>query len=558
MLAYGIFFRKVTQMTIFENVLMRLCLCLLISSYVHCQTKKIPPPSSSSSSSSNISLEELNQAVLDIFKNPKLLTIIDEFEDELKDKSTDHGLSMRYQALNYLKKVFPHPVERSRIVNLLMCNMSIATRALEPLHWGSFADTWGRVALTPDGSRLVAYSFCVGVNDNVIIRVGGCDFHRFPGFINKGDAPIITPDGSKIVVLSEDRCKVCIYDIMSYEFLRDFGGGDGFIYMLDITKDGSKVITGSNKDCAFRVWDIDSGECLLGGDSKSETARIHFLKMTPDGSKAITYSKDGICIYDINENKCIRVLEGSQNFTSKILKVTQDSAKVIAESINGGKVRVWDINSEGFTDLIDGFHLVGLTSEDTVVVSSDKCSYFFDVYKKKVLFKTHYHIPWIGSVAQKGSKFIVGDASTDKCELDIVDIDSEKYSHVCTHLPGHSLINIAITHDGSKFITAVPTADACIWDANLGELLYVFPDLAADSVRIMTHDGSKIILGLIDNDFIFDISLFDLSFKQLALVITLQNKLDWNKKISLDNDLMKVYFSLSEAARRKFKDALES
>ena len=252
------------------------------------------------------------------------------------------------------------------------------------------------LALSPDGTRLLS-----GADDGTI-RVWALDtdeqLFKLTGHDGGVDSVAVTPDGGRVISGSRDKT-LRVWSLETGEALKILRGHSGFVKSVVISPSTLQVISGST-DKTIRHWDIESahrdhyrnghteavallslsadgnraisglqtGELTVwetsaaGGDDDGgdihmgelvprvvghldgHTGRIHSLRITADGDRALTGSRDRtLRVWDVSRRATVHLLKGH---TEEILYLDNSADGKRAVSIARDRtLRVWDLET---------------------------------------------------------------------------------------------------------------------------------------------------------------------------------------------------------------------
>lgn len=201
------------------------------------------------------------------------------------------------------------------------------------------------VALTPDGQLAVS-----GGKDGKLrvwnTRTGECC--RILQNRSAIRSISLTPDGRLAASTSESGER--IWDVATGKCLRRLRGHFGLAMSISLSSDGRIAITSSFEHAnirggnILRVWDVLSGTYIhrLGSYSKRSTGRSTGVRLTADGSVAISGSIDGtIRVWYLHNGGYIRDLKGHEQAVSAV-DLTPDG-RIGISGAEDRTIRAWDI-----------------------------------------------------------------------------------------------------------------------------------------------------------------------------------------------------------------------
>ncbi len=266
-------------------------------------------------------------------------------------------------------------------------------------------DSVGDVAVTPDSTHAISAS-----GDHTIkvwnLDTGACEAtlegHRFG--VN---AIAVSPDGSRIVSGASDQI-VKVWDVATSVCEATLKGHTSSVSRVAFSDDGNRVITTSLMG-TVKVWNRTSGVCEatldgrgfalavmpcgtrsvsysgVDGDTLNVTelatgvceatlrghvARIHNVKISPDGTRAVSASWDKMLkVWDLTTGECVLSLDG-QSGLANIVWMMRDGSRALSKS-DGGSLQLWDVNKGACLAKLGGpINALSVTADGTRAVSS--------------------------------------------------------------------------------------------------------------------------------------------------------------------------------------------
>lgn len=380
------------------------------------------------------------------------------------------------------------------------------------------------VAFTKDGTRIVTCSWMVArVWDSKTMNQIGV----FNNHTSEIESVAVLPDGKRIVTGSADGT-ARIWDISNADEIAVLGPRNGTVFGVGVTPDGARIITvsgslsrdgarlmrNSPEDNRLRVWDSKTGAELRV--IRAHQHSITSVAVTPDGARIVTGSEDRtVRIWDSRiEAASLPLKRDTEEI--KAVAVLPDRSRIISGS-EDGIVRVWDARTgvqirsfaaheKGVTSIAvspDGSHIVTGSNDSTVRI--------WDAPSGRLIgeLKDRDGSDWITGVAitPTGTRIIAGSGyfsgrnfSTDTSAREKIarvwDIETRTPVLV---LKGHStgITSVAVSSDGTRYVTGSVDGTARVWDASTGNELTVFRGHGRQIVTsvAVTPDGKRVISG---------------------------------------------------------------
>jgi tetratricopeptide (TPR) repeat protein len=355
------------------------------------------------------------------------------------------------EVLEIVKPVLPQILQEARERNLLKGHTQRVSA----------------VTITPDGKKIVS------VSDDQTIRVwdfAGNELIKLTADDGKILSVAIAPDGEKIVSGSENGM-IRVWDFDGNK-LKEFKGHNAEVLSLAITPDGQKIVSGSY-DKTIRVWDFQ-GEQLQ--EIKHDRG-INVVAIAPNGSTIVFGGWDyKIYTWDFQSKELKKLGEHQAVVTS--LAITPDGKKIVSGSYDN-TIRVWDFDGKELAILTEhenAVSSVAIAPDGKTIISGsfDKTIRLWD-FEGKQLAVLKGHEYYINSVAvtPDGSKIV--SASGDKT-IRVWDIDSVKLeSHVkknretnlqiaCERLQLHPVFVEAEASANKKAFYALEVCKKKVWN----------------------------------------------------------------------------------------------
>lgn len=248
------------------------------------------------------------------------------------------------------------------------------------------------------------------------------------------------------------------------------------------------------------------------------TEGVTGVALTPDGSRAISYSSDNtLRVWDLARGQELRTLTGHTGEVTGVA-VTPDSSRAISYS-DDKTLKVWDLASGrelhtfvGHTDKISGVAVIA-NGNQALSSSWDKTLKVWDLASGKELHTLEGHTGWVTSLAvtPDGSRAI---SSSGDGTLKIWDLESGKELHT---LIGHtdSVSNVSTTADGTRVIS-FSNKTIKVWDLATGKELRTLRGHWGRVTDVaVTPDSSRVISSSSDGT----LMVWDLTNDRKSLIL---------------------------------------
>jgi len=273
------------------------------------------------------------------------------------------------------------------------------------------------------------------------IQTADTPFTELKGHVDAVWAAEISPDGTKIVVSSEDGT-ICVLDVVSGHVLYTLEGFTGTGWAPCFVSNGTKIIAGALG--IARIWDAESGRMLQTiGENTDDFHRHAFF--SPDGTKGITAVDNIVEILDIESGTVLHTLEAGVDRIF-ITFFSPDGTKLVTGDLDSAQI--WDVESGIELQKLDGT---------------------------------------VSAFSPDGTKIVVtSSGSQDRTR--IVDVKSGK---VLLTLEGW----LVISRNGKRIASIVNDETVRILDADSGKELQkivggFFSGISPDGKRILTTSGA--------------------------------------------------------------------
>ncbi len=191
---------------------------------------------------------------------------------------------------------------------------------------------------SPDDSTIAVAAW---VAANTWNAQTGEDIHILTTGGAQVNSVIFSPDGSKIVTLSDDNL-ARIWDTVTGQTLNIFTClADNIISSAIFSPDGSKLVTAIRWNNSAKIWDAQTGQPLY--DLVGHTDQINSALFSPDGKYIVTASLDKtVKVWDAATGKLIDTLEG-HGYAVKSAIFSQNCKEIVTASADL-KTKIWDVN----------------------------------------------------------------------------------------------------------------------------------------------------------------------------------------------------------------------
>jgi WD40 repeat protein/DNA-binding CsgD family transcriptional regulator len=396
------------------------------------------------------------QTALDSAAEAQNIALVAGSQAALANQDTDTALAFAWQA------VALNPA--SALAQAQLSEAAYALGTVRILKGNKDITTW--IAISPDDKTLVA-----GVDDGSVILwelATGQILWQQQVLTQSGERWVqdvtFSPDGQVVAAAYDDR--IMFWQAATGQLIRQI---DSVVSRQKITFNptGNQfATTGSEEHSRLVIWDFATGEVLREFERGS---LIEDLLYTADGSTILIASRSGVLtLLDAQTGGIIRQFQeylGTSEGRLRYVTLSPDGTKVIAASL-ANFLPVWDFETG---ELLDNYSYSGVLA-------------------------SAFH-------PQNGT-LLIGDFSVLRT------IDPQTGA-VLRSNAGHSrgILNLAITSDGSRAVTAGADESVRVWDLQGGHIVRRFtgPQVSLGEVSL-SPDGQTLLVGSSDGT----VTLFDI------------------------------------------------
>ena len=187
----------------------------------------------------------------------------------------------------------------------------------------------------------------VKTNDDELLNSEGLDLTGLGGAVYD---VALSPDDNHLAASGLGTARV--WDIHSGELLMSFDvhNPTAAVWGIDISPDGKRLATASSNEDSFNpegtaaVWDISTGEQLLSLQGHGNW--ITDINFSPDGSKLVTASTDGIAIiWDAQSGtRLMNFNHDTEEWSPLWSAIFSPDGRYLAISGGEGLFQIWDLN----------------------------------------------------------------------------------------------------------------------------------------------------------------------------------------------------------------------
>ncbi len=184
------------------------------------------------------------------------------------------------------------------------------------------------VILTKNGNLIIKWDLLSGDSLNTF------NIKRFGNVTCMG----FSPDDRSVVIGASDST-VKILDIASKQFIKSFNKHEENVVSVKYSPDGSKILSLS-KDGIAILWDVSTGKSL------QTYSDIRSIEYSPDGSRILSLARDGVTkLWDISTSECLKTYS-SENYPLYLPRPQfSPNGETVFLCLNDSTGEIWDINS---------------------------------------------------------------------------------------------------------------------------------------------------------------------------------------------------------------------
>jgi WD40 repeat protein/tRNA A-37 threonylcarbamoyl transferase component Bud32 len=256
-----------------------------------------------------------------------------------------------------------------------------------------------RLVFSPDGRRLAG---CDNIKAYVWDVESGRLLKRLAG------PPVMTqtlawcPDSRRLFLGGQGNNVLQLWDTEDGKLLHEYRGHTAVIHSVAVSPDGHRGFSCSGdvevqdgkpvrkdnrlvyKDPTVRAWDLETGQELYHFDGHTEL--VSQVTLSADGRRALSRSRDALCLWDTDRGREIRRLaeRNGQKFQVSAAVLCPDGRQALLGIFNQGLV-LWDVEAdqevrrfESYPGQLDG---LVVSADGRLALSS---SHQFDQEQKKV------------------------------------------------------------------------------------------------------------------------------------------------------------------------------
>ncbi len=194
----------------------------------------------------------------------------------------------------------------------------------------------GKVAFSPDGTRLVSTTPALSVFDSV----SGHPIHTFKGLPAGANCVAFSPDGRRLASGSNDKI-VTLWDMVSGQKLWSRNGHVDGINDVAFSPDGNLLASVSH-DQTVKLWDPNSGQEIdtLNG----HTSFVWSVAFSPDGQQLASASADHtVKLWDVRSRQEVRTLKGHLDMVKNV--EFSPNGRLLASAGDDATVKLWNTTS---------------------------------------------------------------------------------------------------------------------------------------------------------------------------------------------------------------------
>jgi len=333
----------------------------------------------------------------------------------------------------------------------------------------------------PEGHKAKVYSAFFSPNDKYIITAGdktaklwdansGLLLTELTGqsYVYKA---IFSPDGSRIVTVSEDKT-IVIWNSKNGLKENVLTGHTDYVDLVLFTPDGKSLIT-SSADNSIRIWNFIDGKEKYNFINAHKNS-IKNINLSADGSMLVSASKDNTAkVWDIKKGILLFGLNGQKGEITNAV-FSPDNQKIVTSS-KDGSVFVWDAKT--------GTNILKLAVEKRnvydakfsndgkkIITASEYSAKVWDALTGQMLHNCKNGVADILSITISPNEKKIATSSSDNNVI-IWDIES---GLALTKFQGHNKkVGVSVfSSKGDKLLTYSEDCTAKVWESNSGKIIF--------------------------------------------------------------------------------------
>lgn len=331
----------------------------------------------------------------------------------------------------------------------------------------SFEEHSGKVtsiAFSPNGLKLAS-----GSEDETIrirnVETGG-EVQTLVGQESAVNSLAYGGDGNRLASTGSYSSLIILWDVTSGRQLRSLKESDYWVSAMDFSPDGTRIVFG---DSRIKVWDLTAAEESVS-PAGPEADSILCLAFSSDGARvACGTNRQGVMLTDLRSGKRGDAFLGHAGAVQSVA-ISRDGAKIVSGG-DDGTVKLWDTAS--------GVQLGSFKGHQEPVKSLSCSPDGSRIVSASGSERTDV-IPWIfrrfaspqgtdGVSSNDGESTAVAEKQTVKLwdtasgrELPLLEVNDG------------SVISVAFSPDGTRFVTGSADSVIRLWDAITGKVLRTF------------------------------------------------------------------------------------
>jgi WD40 repeat protein len=275
-------------------------------------------------------------------------------------------------------------------------------------------------------------------------------------------------------------------------------GHKGPLTAASFSPDGRAVATGS-EDGTARIWEPNTPPQLLIMGTHREP--VNTASFSPDGLLAVSAGDDGTArIWRVRDRRLVARLDGGGRVTAAAFG--PDSRRVLTAS-GRGTLRLWTRDGHPLWTVPLGGSLTSAAFDRSarllVASNTDGTAVVARVSDGRVTHRLRHRDAVLKAAFSRDGRSVV-TISGPNARIWSIDGSRAKLRHV---LRGHKglLVDLSLSADGSKVVTASADRTARIWDAHTGRLLQVLEGHRGGLTSAeFNPDGTLVVTASLDRD----------------------------------------------------------